>query len=127
MQQANLCRHLQSIAQLTPKALAVAVQKHHRGAFFYDEIDFASLEQKSNEIVYALNHYGIQRGMKAVLMVTPSIDFFALTFALFKAGIVPILVDPGMGIKNLKQCFIESAPDVFINIPKAQLAHKILG
>ena len=127
MQQANLCRHLQSIAQLTPKALAVAVQKHHRGAFFYDEIDFASLEQKSNEIVYALNHYGIQRGMKAVLMVTPSIDFFALTFALFKAGIVPILVDPGMGIKNLKQCFIESSPDVFIGIPKAQLARKILG
>ena len=65
--------------------------------------------------------------MKAVLMVTPSIDFFALTFALFKAGIIPILVDPGMGIKNLKQCFAESRPDVFIGIPKAHIARLLFG
>ncbi len=60
-------------------------------------------------------------------MVTPSLDFFALTFALFKAGIIPILVDPGMGIKNLKQCFAEAAPDAFIGIPKAHIARRLFG
>ncbi len=125
--QANLCRHLAHAAIATPNALAVAVQKSQRGKLNYQEIDFVALHQRSDEIAYALNAYGLKSGMKAVLMVTPSIDFFALTFALFKAGIVPILVDPGMGIKNLKQCFVESAPDAFIGIPKAHIARVLFG
>ncbi|TYK64827.1 olefin beta-lactone synthetase [Colwellia echini] len=125
--QANLCRHLAHAAIATPNALAVAVQKSQSGILTYQEINFVTLHQRSDEIAYALNAYGIKSGMKAVLMVTPSIDFFALTFALFKAGIVPILVDPGMGIKNLKQCFIESAPDAFIGIPKAHIARIIFA
>ncbi|MCK5881845.1 MAG: AMP-binding protein [Sinobacterium sp.] len=123
----NLCRHLKNAAIHTPSDLAVAVQKARFGQLSYDEINFKTLDERSDFIAHALNAYGIKKGMKAVLMVTPSIDFFALTFALFKAGIIPILVDPGMGIKNLKQCFIESQPDVFIGIPKAQLARKLFS
>ena len=124
---ANFCRHLKQAAVEKPDELAVAVQKSRGGQLNYDEIDFKSLDQKSDAIAHALHAYGIKAGMKTVLMVTPSIDFFALTFALFKAGIVPILVDPGMGIKNLKQCFIESSPDAFIGITKAHLARKLFG
>ncbi|NQZ90888.1 MAG: AMP-binding protein [Moritella sp.] len=123
----NFCRHLSHAAFATPDSLAVAVQRSRKGQLVYDEINLASLDQQSDELAYALNAYGITRGMKAVLMVTPSIDFFVLTFALFKAGIVPILVDPGMGIRNLKQCFSESAPDAFIGIPKAHIARKLFG
>ncbi len=125
--QANLCRHLVNAATHTPHALAVAVQKKNFNKLTYQEINFARLNRYSDQIAYALNQYGLQSGQKAVLMVTPSIDFFALTFALFKAGIVPILVDPGMGIKNLKQCFNEAKPDIFIGIPKAHLARRLLG
>ncbi len=124
---ANLCRHLAQAAKTTPNALAVAVQKNHRGKLHYHEIDFVSLHQYSDNIANALNAYGLKSGMKAVLIVTPSIDYFALTFALFKAGIVPILVDPGMGIKNLKQCFVESQPDAFIGIPKAHIGRMLFG
>jgi acyl-CoA synthetase (AMP-forming)/AMP-acid ligase II len=125
--QANLCRHLAHAAIATPTGLAVAVQKSQQGKLHYQEIDFVTLHQRSDDIAYALNAYGLKSGMKAVLMVTPSIDFFALTFALFKAGIIPILVDPGMGIKNLKQCFAESTPDAFIGIPKAHIARALFG
>jgi len=125
--EANLCRHLAHAAKSIPTELAVAVQKSRRGQLSYNEIDFAALHQSSDEIAYALHAYGIKPGMKAVLMVTPSIDFFSLTFALFKAGIIPILVDPGMGMKNLKQCFIESQPDAFIGIPKAHIARLLFS
>lgn len=127
LNKANLCRHLKSAAIQTPSNLAVAVQKSNFSKLSYDEIDFKSLDEKSDAIAHALNAYGIKQGMKAVLMVTPSIDFFALTFALFKSGIIPILVDPGMGVKNLKQCFIESKPDAFIGIPKAHIARKLFS
>ncbi|MDX1300798.1 olefin beta-lactone synthetase [Photobacterium sp.] len=126
--QANICRHLRQAAVETPSALAVAVQKRSlAGKLRYEELSFGQLDADSNCIAQALNDYGIKRGMKAVLMVTPSLDFFALTFALFKAGIIPILVDPGMGVKNLKQCFDEAMPDAFIGIPKAHIARCLFG
>jgi acyl-coenzyme A synthetase/AMP-(fatty) acid ligase len=124
---ANICQHLNTAAQTMPTELAVAVQHAKQGRFDYQEIDFISLHQQSDMIAKGLLQFGITRGMKAVLMVTPSLEFFSLTFALFKAGIIPILVDPGMGINNLKQCFEESRPDVFIGIPKAHIARRMLG
>ncbi|WP_394133043.1 olefin beta-lactone synthetase [Shewanella maritima] len=124
---ANICRHLAHAAKETPTALAVAVQQARAHGFDYQELDFATLNQQSDVIAHGLEKFGITKGMKAVLMVTPSIEFFSLTFALFKAGVIPILVDPGMGIRNLKQCFAESKPDAFIGIPKAHLARRILG
>jgi len=60
-------------------------------------------------------------------MVKPSLEFFALTFAIFKAGAVPVLIDPGIGIKNLKTCLGEARPEAFIGISKAHLARVLLG
>lgn len=125
--QANLCHHLSYAASQFPTSLAVAVQKKQFNKLTYQEMDFAQLHQRSDNIAYALNKYGLKVGDKAVLMVTPSLDFFSITFALFKAGIVPILVDPGMGTKNLKQCFVESKPDAFIGIPKAHVARRLFA
>lgn len=130
---ANICRHLNDAAQQIPKSLAVAVQSHRGAGLFsakrehFDELTFSELDQLSDQLAFGLEGIGLKAGMKAVLMVTPSIEFFGLTFALFKAGIIPILVDPGMGVTNLKQCFIESAPDAFIGIPKAHIARKLFG
>jgi len=123
----NLCRHLVAIAKKKPAQLAVSVQNKKLSGLTYQELTFAQLHQQSDDIAFALNQYGIKAGDKAVLMVKPSIAFFTLTFALFKAGIIPILVDPGMGVKNLKQCFEESQPDVFIGIPKAHLARLLFA
>ncbi|TEW55182.1 peptide synthase [Psychromonas sp. RZ22] len=125
--QQNLCRHLVLAAQNTPRNLAVSVQKKTLSGLTYQELTLSELHQKSDDIAYALNKFGLNAGDKAVLMVTPSIAFFNLTFALFKAGIIPILVDPGMGVKNLKQCFEESQPDAFIGIPKAHLARLLFS
>ena len=60
-------------------------------------------------------------------MVEPSLEFFALTFAIFKTGAVPVMVDPGMGMENLKQCLAEAEPEAFIGIPKAHIARKLFG
>jgi acyl-CoA synthetase (AMP-forming)/AMP-acid ligase II len=65
--------------------------------------------------------------MRTVLMVKPSLEFFALTFALFKAGIVPVMIDPGLGVRQLKTCLAEAEPEAFIGIPAAHLARILLG
>ena len=57
---------------------------------------------------------GIARGDRAVVMLRPGEEFFAATFALFKLGAVVVLIDPGIGIKNLSKCLAEAEPSAFI-------------
>lgn len=127
----NIANYLPQIARQHGEALAISVQQASGSAnqynYNYSEMSFAELERQSNIIARALIQYGIEADMRVVLMVTPSLDFFALTFALFKVGAIPIMVDPGMGVKNLKKCFEESEPQAFIGIPKSHIARILFG
>ncbi|MCK5825469.1 MAG: AMP-binding protein [Desulfuromusa sp.] len=125
----NIAAHLPRMAAQQPATAAVHFPyKHvrHKQAL-YQSLTYAELDQQSNRIAVGLESIGIRRGVRTVLMVKPSLEFFALTFALFKIGAVPVLIDPGMGIKNLKVCLKEAAPEAFIAVPKAQLARLLLG
>ncbi len=58
--------------------------------------------------------------MRLALMVRPGIDFISLVFALFKAGAVALLIDPGMGRRSMIQCLAESRPEGFVAISLVQ-------
>ena len=125
----NVAAHLPLMATRQPDTAAVHFPHTHdkNNQPVYQTLSYRELDQLSNRIASGLQSIGIGRGVRTVLMVKPSIDFFALTFALFKLGAVPILIDPGMGVKNLKVCLAEAEPEAFIGIPKAQIARLILG
>ena len=65
----------------------------------YESVTYSALNELSDEYARGLIEYGIGRGVRSALMLTPGLDFFAMFFALFKAGAVPVLIDPGIGIK----------------------------
>jgi acyl-CoA synthetase (AMP-forming)/AMP-acid ligase II len=96
------------------------------GQLRYQSASYATLDALSDCYARGLADYGIQRGARVALMVPPGLDFFALFFALFKAGTVPVLIDPGIGLKPLKQCLQEAEPEAFIGITRAQLARVVL-
>src|SRR3546814_12867779 len=66
-------------------------------------------------------------GTRTVVMVRPTPEFFLVMFALFKAGAVPVLVDPGIDRRALRQCLGEAQAEAFIGIPLAMLARRLLG
>jgi len=119
----NVATHLAAMAKSEPSRLAVHMPAKDGS---YTTLTFAELDTISGRLARGLDQVGICRGLRTVLMVTPSIDFFTLTFALFKVGAVPVLIDPGMGIRNLGKCLEEAKPEGFIGIPKAHLARRIL-
>lgn len=96
-------------------------------ARYDDSISYAALNARTDAIARGLQAYGIGQGMRAVVMLKPSIDFFLVMFALFKAGAVPVLIDPGIARSALKQCLQEAEPQAFIGIPLAQLAKILMG
>ncbi len=125
----NIAAHLPAMAAQQPDTTAVhfPYKRDNNNQPLYQSYSYAELDQQSNRIAAGLESIGISRGVRTVLMVTPSLEFFALTFALFKVGAVPVLIDPGMGIKNLKVCLAEAKPEAFIGIPKAQIARLLFG
>jgi len=96
------------------------------GRVQYASISYSALNQLADEYAHGLIEYGIGRGTRTALMLTPGLEFFAMFFALFKAGAVPVLIDPGIGIKPLKTCLSEAAPQAFIGVTKAHIARKLL-
>jgi acyl-CoA synthetase (AMP-forming)/AMP-acid ligase II len=126
---ANVAAHLPEMARLQPDTPAIFIPRglNAQQQTNYAKYTFAELDQESSRMAAALELSGISRGVRTVLMVPPGFEFFALTFALFKVGAVPVLVDPGMGVKNLKTCLAEAQPEAFIGIPKAHIARILLG
>jgi acyl-CoA synthetase (AMP-forming)/AMP-acid ligase II len=90
-------------------------------------LTYAQLDARSDAIAAGLARHGIVRGTRTVVMLRPTPDFFLAMFALFKAGAVPVLVDPGIDKRALRQCLDEARPEAFIGIQLAQFARVLLG
>ena len=88
---------------------------------------YAELEARVDRIAAGLRHAGVRAGMRTAMLVPPTADFFALSFALFRLRAVPVLVDPGIGRDNVKGCLAQAAPEAFVGIAKANLARRLLG
>jgi len=86
------------------------------------QVTFKQLDKESGLIASGLLHNGMKKGDRVLLMVPYGTQFVTLAFALFKAGAVPVLIDPGMGKKNVLHCIKQSEPRGMIAIP---LAHAI--
>ena len=84
-----------------------------------------SWKRKSNQIALGINRLGAEPGTRLALMVPPGIEFVALVFGLFKAGIVVILIDPGMGRKNMVRCLSEARPQGVVGIGLAHLMRQL--
>ncbi len=82
---------------------------------------FEELNGRADGLAWYLQKKGVKAGERVMLMVRPSADFICLTFALFKLGAPVILIDPGMGYRNLRRCIAGVQPQVFIGIPAAHL------
>ncbi len=121
---ANVASHLTRMARDQPDVLAIVLHDRYGSR---QRLTYRQLDEESTTLALGLLAMGIERGQRAVLMVPPSLDLFRLVFAFFKAGIAPVMVDPGMGIASLKTCLQRAEPHAFVGIAKAHAARIALG
>lgn len=119
----NISSYLKKMACLQPykRAVVYSAGKDKNGRIAYAHLTFQQLDRESDCLANGLEKAGITRGTRTVLMVKPGPEFFSLTFAIFKVGAIPVVVDPGMGIGRMLLCLKESKPDAFIGIPAAHV------
>ena len=119
----NIASRLKESAKLAPdqKAVVFPARRDSRGKVIYTQLTFEQLDRESDRLARGLVELGVTPGTRLVLAVPPSLEFIALTFALFKAGAVTVLIDPGMGRENIFRCLQTVNPEGFVAIPLAHV------
>ncbi len=125
----NIARHLTRMAGLRPdqEAVIMPLSIDANGVQSYSQLTFEQLDQMSETVAQQLVAHGITVGMRTAFMVKPSLEFFVMTFALFKARAIPVLIDPGIGVKNMKRCLAEAKAEAFVGIPAAHIARLLFN
>ncbi|MFQ5733907.1 MAG: fatty acid CoA ligase family protein [Planctomycetaceae bacterium] len=115
----NIALRLRESARRTPhqRAVVFPAGRDAAGRATYSHLTFEQLDRESDRLARGLVQMGVTPGMRLVLAVRPGLEFIALTFALFKAGVVIVLIDPGMGRASVIRCLEEVQPHGFVAIP----------
>ncbi|MDQ8182741.1 fatty acid CoA ligase family protein [Pelagicoccus sp. SDUM812005] len=118
---ANVSRFLDEKAQSQPEFAALMVPRGRtaEGAIDYLRLSFRELAAEQNEWARRLRAKGIGKGSRVLLMVKPGLPLIAICFALFKIGAVPVVIDPGMGLKSFLNCVRRSRPEFLVGISLA--------
>lgn len=125
----NIAEALRAQADDRPDtvALIVPTRRGADGRWADRRWTYRQLNDLSDRLAAGLQRQGVAPGVRVAFMVPPSLEFFATFFALLKAGCVPVLIDPGIGLRPLKTCLGEARPEVFIGVTRAQIARMVLG
>lgn len=126
---ANIAHFLSNFAQTQPDSIAIVealAKKTPDEKRRYKTITFADLDKDTDRIADALIQSGVRPQMRIALMVRQGIDFISLVFGLLKSGATMVLIDPGMGLKQMLQCLSEVQLDGFAAISQVQAARCFL-
>ena len=125
----NIASYLSRAARTQPfkRAVVCPSGRDRRGRVAYAHLTFQQLDQASDRLAHGLQNAGIGRGDRTILMVRPSLDFFEIIFAMFKVGAVPVVVDPGMGIRRMLECYRSTRPLAMIGIPPAHAVRTLFS
>ena len=119
----NIAEQLTAMAARYPDKRAVVwtVGRDASGRARYAHVTFEQLDRETDRYAHGLETVGITRGTRTIVFVPPGVDFFALVFALFKVGAVPVMIDPGVGRQQMRSCLSQVQGEAFIGVPLAHV------
>ena len=112
----SVAGHLALAAQNQPCKTAILPAKE--GAF--PARSFAELEKDVTACARLFCERDIRPKDKVLVMVRPGYELTLSVFALFLLGACPVVIDPGMGLRNFLRCVKSTKPDALIGIPLAK-------
>ncbi len=119
----NIAARLRANADLSPGTDAIWFPNgvDAAGEVHFESLSFADVEKDSDAYARGFKRLGITKGTKTIVMVKSSPELYGVLFGLFKVGAVPVVVDPGMGIRKMVECYKSVGAEAFIGIPLAHV------
>jgi olefin beta-lactone synthetase len=123
----NVIEALGDIAQKYPET--IGLKRPYRAVFgtlHYQNKTFQQLDHEVDIWATYLLTQGFTRGQKVLLLLPPGEDLLIAVFAVLRLGAIPIVIDPGMGIKNFIHCAQRTQPDLLLGCFKARIVYCLL-
>lgn len=131
----NVADWLQRTAQEVPSQVAVVCPREwspsyrettppsgaSAGVRRYATTSFLELDEDATLLARGIVAWGVEPGARLALLVRPGIEFVTLVFALLRAGVTIVLIDPGLGRRNMIRCIANAEPSGFVAVPPAQI------
>jgi olefin beta-lactone synthetase len=114
-----------AVARPSAAALKIPRGRTRSGDIDYLTLSFAELDAEVNAWGERLTRAGVGRGDRTLVMVRQGLPLIASVFAIFRIGAVPVVIDPGMGLKSFLTCVERSHPRVLLGIPFAQIISRV--
>ncbi|GAB2706771.1 fatty acid CoA ligase family protein [Nocardia thraciensis] len=86
----------------------------------YRQLTYAELDDWSDAIAERFTTAGVGHGTRTIVLVTPGPELYAVLYGLFKIGAVPVVIDPGMGLRKMLRCLQAADAEAFVGVPQAQ-------
>ncbi|MEC3951852.1 fatty acid CoA ligase family protein [Nocardia sp. CDC153] len=93
----------------------------------YRQLTYRELDEWSDTIGLHLAAAGVGRGTRTIVLVLPSPELYAIMLGLLKIGAIPVVIDPGMGLRKMLNCLRAANAEAFIGIPQAHAARVLFG
>jgi acyl-CoA synthetase (AMP-forming)/AMP-acid ligase II len=124
----NAASYLREHSQQQPNTVALRfpASGYSTKSPVWDSITYAELETWSDDFARGFAEFGLTAGERTLVLVKPSLEFYAMLFGLMKVGAVPVLLDPGMGLKKLLTCISQTAPTSMVALSAVHLIASIL-
>lgn len=97
------------------------------------QLTYGQLEIESGKIAQGFRCYGFKKGDKVVLQIPNSIEFIVIIFALFKAGIIPVMALPAQRKTEIKGIMEKSGArgyiikDKYLGFDYKEMAREIVN
>jgi acyl-CoA synthetase (AMP-forming)/AMP-acid ligase II len=105
----NITNNIFDIAKQTPTRL-----------LFIDrnKVNYQQFCTLIDQFIQTLKDAGIQKESRCIVLLPPSVNMFALTLSLFRIGAIPVMIDPGMGLKSMFKALQNTDSKFLIATPK---------
>ena len=106
-------------------ALAFPSRSAPTQATTWDRWTYAELDLAASEYAAGFRAMGVRPGERTLLLIKPSLDFFAVVFGLLKIDATPVILDPRMGFKAVLGCIGQIRPQGLVAIPPVHAVRQV--
>ncbi|ATC66056.1 peptide synthase [Nibricoccus aquaticus] len=106
-------------------ALKIPRGRTRAGDIDYLTLTFVELDAEVSAWAARITAAGVKTDDRVLVMVRQGLPLIAAAFALFKIGAVPIVIDPGMGLKSFLTCVERTQPRALLGIPLARVISRV--
>ncbi|MBF6353680.1 AMP-binding protein [Nocardia higoensis] len=85
----------------------------------YRRLEYGELDAWAATIAQRMADAGVGAGTRTIVLVLPGPELYAILLGLLEIGAVPVVIDPGMGVRRMLRCLRAVRAEAFVGMPQA--------